>query len=205
MRLALLSFTLAFLATPLPAQESERPADWKVRFDRPASDSDLHFVTMPPGWHVTTGPACILYDASQTASGEYRLESKIFLFPGERREGFGVFVGGENLSEDNQSYLYFLIRKDGRFLVKQRTGSETSVLIPWTENAAIVPHPGGDEQVENVLAIEAGPQQVDFLVNGEKVASLPRAQANVDGVVGLRVNHSLNLHVAELSVEPTGG
>ncbi len=202
MRLAPLSLALVLSASTLFAQDLERPAHWKVRFDRPAPDSALYFVTMPPGWHITTGPATILYDPSQTAEGEYRLQSKIFLFPGDRREGFGVFIGGENLEAANQSYLYFLIRKDGRFLVKHRAGSETHTLIPWTESAAIVKHEGQEGTAENVLTIECAAEQVDFFVNGEKVASLPRSQLEVGGVVGLRVNHGLNLHVADLSVEP---
>jgi hypothetical protein len=204
MRLALVLFALPLLATPLVAQDSERPADWKVRFDRPAAESDLYFVSMPPGWHVTTGPAAILYDPSQTATGEYRVESEIFLFPGDRREGFGVFIGGADLEAENQSYLYFLIRKDGRYLIKHRAGSETHVVVPWTAHDAIVKHEGGDDQAKNVLAIECGSEQVDFFVNGEKVNSLPRAQMNVDGIVGLRVNHGLNIHVTSLAVERGG-
>ena len=125
MRLALMSLALLVVAAPLSAQET-RPADWKVRFDRPASDSDLYFVDMPPGWHITTGPSCILYNPANTVSGSFRVDAKIFLFPGDRREGFGIFVGGADLDNENQSYLYFLIRKDGRYLVKRRTGSETA-------------------------------------------------------------------------------
>ena len=117
MRLACLTLALVFAASPLAAQELERPAHWKVRFDRPAPDSEIYFVSLPPGWHIPTGPAAILYDPAQSAEAEYRLRSEIFLFPGERREGFGVFIGGANLDAANQSYLYFLIRKDGRFLV----------------------------------------------------------------------------------------
>jgi hypothetical protein len=41
---------------------------------------------------------------------------------------------------------------------------------------------------------------VDFMINGTKVASRPRADLAVDGVVGLRVNHNLNLHVSKLEV-----
>ncbi len=202
--LACITGVFVVAAPVLSAQELQRPADWKVRFDRPAPETALRFVTMSPGWHITTGPASIMYDPSRVASGQYRVRSEIFLFPGERREGFGVFIGGENLEADNQSYLYFLIRKDGRFLIKHRAGSETHVLTPWTEHAAIVKHEGGKENVKNVLEIAAGADQVDFFVNGEKVASLPRGQLNVDGIVGLRVNHGLDVHVSELSVERKG-
>lgn len=204
MALSCIAGAFAVAAPTLAAQERQRPAEWKIRFDRPAPDSALYFVSMPPGWHITTGPASIMYDPTRVARGQYRVRSEIFLFPGERREGFGVFVGGENLEAENQSYLYFLIRKDGRFLIKHRAGRETHVLTPWTEHAAIIKHEGGKDNVKNVLEIAAGADQVDFFVNGERVASLPRSQLNVDGIVGLRVNHGLDVHVSDLSVERKG-
>lgn len=205
MRFAHLTLALVCLASPLAAQELERPAHWKVRFDRPAPDSAIYFVSMPPGWHITTGPAAILYDPARTAQGEYRVRSQIILFPSERREGFGVLIGGASLEAASQSYLYFLIRKDGRFLVKHRAGSETHVIIPWTEHDAIVKHDGGEGSVKNVLAIECGAEQVRFLINDQQVAWLPRAEMDVEGIVGLRVNHRLNVHVTDLTVEPLAG
>jgi hypothetical protein len=202
MRLVTSLLALVFFAAPLAAQDQdlERPGDWTVRFDRPAPDSAIYFVSMPPGWHVTTGPAAILYNPSQTADGEYRLESKIFLFPVERREGFGVFIGGENLDNDNQSYLYFLIRKDGTYLIKHRAGGETHLIVNWTASDAIVKHEGQEGTAENVLAIECGAETVDFYVNGTKVNSLPRSQMDVEGVYGLRINHGLNVHVTSLDL-----
>jgi hypothetical protein len=181
-----------------------------VRFDQPgAPDSALAFVTMSPGWHITTGPSAILYDPARTASGSFQVRSTVFLFPGERLEGFGLLVGGRDLEGEGQSYTYFLIRKDGRFLVKRRSGGETRELVPWTEHPAIVRQPAarGDsttKPVKNVLAVEAGPERVLFLVNGAQVASLPRGEMDVDGIVGLRINHALNLHVTEVVVEPKG-
>jgi hypothetical protein len=200
MRLALAALLLGLVTAPALAQDQERPADWKVRFDRPAPDSAVYFVTMPPGWHITTGPAGIFYNPSVTAKDEYRVSSEIFLFPGERREGFGIFVGGEDLEGDGQAYLYFLLRKDGRYLIKRRAGSETHVVVPWTAHEAIVKHEGGEGTAKNELGIECGSENVDFFVNGEKVNSLPRSQLSVDGVVGLRVNHNLNIHVTDLNV-----
>ncbi len=203
MRLPLLLLTCAVLAAPARAQDQEftRPPDWMVRFDRPAPDSAIYFVDMPPGWHITTGPAAILYDPAMTASGEYRLRSEVFLFPGERREGYGVFFGGSDLQGDAQAYSYFLLRKDGRFLVKQRRGQETATLVDWTADEAIVPHDGGDDSVKNVIEVDVGPETVLFMVNGKEVGSLERVSLATDGHVGLRVNHALNLHVSSLAVE----
>lgn len=211
MRLGIVVLSSMVAAGPLVAQEGQqaelrRPADWMVRFDRPGMpDTAVYFVSMPPGWHITTGPAAILYDPARTGSGEYRIESTIVLFdPGRRhREAYGIFFGGRNLDGDGQTYSYFLIRDTGEFLVKRRTGSSTATVRPWTASSAIMKHPG-DANAKNVLAVECGARTVDFYINGEQVVSIPRSELDADGVVGLRVNHSLNLHVTELKVERKG-
>ena len=204
MRIKSLVLALALTAPALNAQEGGRPEGWKVRFDRAsASDADLTFVTMSPGWHITTGPAGIFYNPSNSGTGEYRVESTIFLFdPGRRhREAYGIIFGGHDLEGEGQAYNYFLIRDTGEFLIKRRNGGSTETVVPWTPTSAIMPFPGGDEQAKNVLAIECGAETVDFFINGEKVTSVPRSQLDTDGVVGFRVNHGLNLHVTGLTVE----
>jgi uncharacterized protein YndB with AHSA1/START domain len=197
----------------VPAGTAEAmPPGWKMRLDGGATHSGEHaaegapkFWTMPPGWHITSGPAAIYYDPAQLATGEFRLESQTFLFPpGERREGYGFFFGGKDLESDSASYTYFLLRRDGRYLIKQRTGSATKELVPWTEHAAIVKHPGGDDTAKNEMAIETNGANVDFLVNGQRVHSLPRTAAPTDGLVGLRVNHEVNIHITYLSIKPRG-
>jgi hypothetical protein len=199
MRTTLL-FALALFAVPLSGQEQERPANWKVRFDRAgAPDSALSFVTMTPGWHVTTGPACILYDPQRRGSGQYTVEAEIFLFPGERLEAYGVFIGGQGLEGADQTYTYFLLRKDGKFLIKERVGQSTNDLVSWTEHEAVVRQEGKD-QAKNILAVEVGSSAVSFLVNGQVVTTLPKTRVHTDGIVGLRVNHRLNLHVSRLDI-----
>lgn len=186
---------------PTDARPTPRPPGWTIRYDRPdAVDSTFHFVAMAPGWHVTTGPAAIVYEPGATASGDYRVESELFLFPGQRAEGFGLFIGGHDLEGAGQRYTYFLLRKDGRFLVKQRDGATTRDLVPWTAHAAIAPHDAPAGTVKHVLGVDARADSVRFLVNGTQVAALPRAAVAADGVVGLRVNHALNLHVTSLTV-----
>ena len=206
MRTAILAASLSLLAPALHAQDQEfqRPDDWTVRFDRAGNpDSAIYFVEMPPGWHITTGPAAILYDPERTVWGEYRLESSIHLFPVERPEAFGVFFGGAGLDGSAQAYTYFLIRKDGKFLIKERSGSDTRVIHPWTEHVAIVKHDGQEGTALNMLAVDVLSDTVEFFVNGEKVASLPRSEVKTDGIVGLRVNPGLNLHVTSLDIAQT--
>lgn len=183
-----------------PAKTQPVPAGWQVRMDRPdTSAADVEFVNMPPGWHITTGPAAILYNPQNTAAGEYRIESESFLFPGEHLEGYGLLFGGQNLDAANQTYAYFLLRRDGKFIVKVREGDATRTLIPWTEHAAIGKQTG-EESARNAMAVEAGAEKITFYVNGQKVAELPRRALPADGIVGLRVNHHLNVHVTRLQV-----
>ena len=209
MRRLLVLPILAILAAPLAAQDFERPADWKVRFDREGStEADLEsFVEMPPGWHITTGPSGIYWDPALTASGEFRVEMEVFLFdPGTRREAFGIFFGGSDLEGAGQSYTYFLIRNGGESIIKKREGSEAPTIQPWTANEAILSYAnrGEDATVKNVLAVECGAETVRFFVNGEEVGSAPRSDMATDGTVGIRVNHGLNLHISRLEVTPAG-
>ncbi len=200
---------LTALAASGAAQDFARPEGWHVRFDRPgATEADLEmFVEMPPGWHVTSGPAAIYWGPDMEASGDFRAEMEVFLFdPQGRREAFGIFLGGKNLEGDDIEYTYFLIRDGGQFIVKRRVGPDAPTLIPWTSHEAIrsYAHRGEDVSVKNVLAVEAKGDTVRFFVNGSEVAKLPRSEAPVDGVYGFRVNHRLNLHISRLEVTPLG-
>ena len=196
-------------AAPAVQGQDAPPEGWQVRTDRGGHGADaegLSFVEMTPGFHVTTGPAGIFFHPDSTAQGTFRIESTTFLFdPGERNEGFGVFFGGRDLTGETQAYTYFLIRRDGSVLVKRRDGAETSTLTGWTKNDAVATWEERDEadsSVQNDLAIEAGADELVFFVNGTEVARMPRADQHVDGIVGVRVNHGLNLHVSSVRVTP---
>lgn len=189
----------------------DKPAGWTVRLDKPdpavsigaeEKEGGIFFVNMTPGWHITTGPAAIFYHPESVASGTGRIEAVIHLFEpkGRHREAFGILFGGAELDGDQQTYDYFVIRNSGEFLIKRRMGKETSVLRDWTKSSAIVPYQEGKSSVKNVLAIEGGKEEVSFLINGEIVAKFPRAEVRFDGMVGLRVNHHVNIHVGDLSI-----
>lgn len=187
------------------------PADWSVRLDKAdanvvigddSESADIFFVNMVPGWHITTGPAAIFHHDGSTASGDYTAEAIIHLFnPGERREGFGLIIGGEDLDGENQAYDYFLIRNSGEFLIKRRRGEETENIQPWTASDHIVRYTDPEvSSVKNVLSVEVAGESVMFKINGETVAQYAKDAIKTDGKVGIRVNHALNLHVSDLSV-----
>ena len=186
------------------APELEFPEGWEVRFDRDDGRmEDLYMVAMPPGIHITTGPALIAYHPDSTAAGDFRIESETYLFdPKGRREAFGLFVGGTDLDGPGRAYTYFLLREGGEFLVKRRMGEETEVVQDWTAHAAIASfagRPEGKETARNVLALEAAGDELRFHVNGEQAWTGARDGLATDGVFGLRVNHGLNLHVTTIA------
>lgn len=188
-------------------EELPFPEGWQVRFDREgASMDDLYLVTMTPGYHVTTGPAMIAWHPDSVATGDFRIESEIFLFdPQGRLEAFGFFVGGADLQGPGQRYTYFLLREGGEFLVKTRSGAVTAEVQGWTSHPAIVAfatRPEDAHTAKNVLALEAAGDELRFSVNGELLWTGPRAGLATDGIFGLRVNHGLNLHVT--TIKTTG-
>jgi hypothetical protein len=202
--------TLGGVETHGAAQELERPDGWMTRFDQPgASEADVEmFVEMPPGWHVTTGPAGIFWSPSNTASGDFRVEMEVFLFdPEGRREAFGLFVGGRGLEGSGQEYTYFLLRDGGQYIIKRRAGREAPTVSPWTSHDAIRTYAdrGDDVSVKNVLGVEAHPDSVRFLVNGTEVARLPRSEVPADGIFGFRVNHAVNVHISRLEATKLPG
>ena len=192
-------------------EEGGLPDYWRVVLDRPSNEvvigadkdeSDIFFVNMTPGWHITSGPAAIYYHPASTAEGNYGATLNVYLFdPGERNEAFGFFIGGENLDASNVSYDYFLIRNSGEYLIKRRRGADTELIQDWTSHEAINLYTAESESsVMNELGVEVNGENVEFRINGEEVVSLPASEVKTEGIVGLRVNHALNLHISNLEV-----
>ncbi|NND72781.1 MAG: hypothetical protein HKN43_14485 [Rhodothermales bacterium] len=188
------------------------PPGWQVRLDQPNPDivlsankdsTDIWFVTMTPGWHVTAGPAAIYYHPANVATSDYAVTSTIHLFdPKGRNEGYGVFLGGSDLEGDDQAYTYFLLRNDGKFLIKRRSGSTTSNIVPWTaaESIAVFPEGGGGSTATNTLRVDVSDGLILFFVNDILVRELDADEIQTNGIVGLRINHGLDVHVSDLTV-----
>lgn len=181
------------------------PAGWMNRFDLADMKlENMKFHEMPNMLHITTGPPGIFYQPTKTASGEYTIRGTFTqLTQGEHREGYGPIIGGADLDGAAQRYTYFLLRQDGKYLIKKRLGGNTVGVVDWTAHPAIKSF-GANGKMTNELAIEVGATDVRFLINGTEVSKQPRAQVDTDGIVGLRVNHQLALEVANFGVQGKG-
>lgn len=178
------------------------PAGWSLRPDEGGKPTEVSFAAMAPGWHLVTATSGILYRAQDAATGGYEVSAKIHLFPGggASEEAFGLFTGGADLTGPAQRYTYFLIRGDGKFKIKRRSGaSATDVTKDWIASPAIV-KTKADGPVANLLSIVVGKDKASFRINGQEVYSAPASSIDADGVAGLRVNHNLSLHVESLEI-----
>jgi len=195
MRTGHLLLSLLALGTPAAAQ---LPPGWTARADRgPASGIKLS--PMGPGIHVSPGSSGIAYREQDLQDRPFRAEATFTQTRGSTHpEGYGLFFAGKDLDGDGQAYTYFLIRSDGRFLVKQRKGAETPTVVPWTAHEAVLPT-DSEGKATNKLEIDATGPRVAFKVNGKTVHEAEIADRT--GVVGLRVNHDLDLHIDGFQVQ----
>ena len=181
------------------------PVGWMGRTDRPtAKIEDAKFVTMGPGLHVTSGPAAIYWRDANVTSGPFAAtatftQTKAPMHP----EAYGIFFMGKGLEGAGQSYAYFLVRGDGKVMVKHRAGSEVHTIMDWTDNTAVHKQ-DANGKATNTLTVDATKaDSVRLLVNGRQVTALPLSHlGSTDGAVGLRVNHNLDVHIADFSVTP---
>ena len=178
------------------------PAGWQARLDSPTAK--IEGVRIEPtggGLHVTSGPAGIYYKPDQKMSGAYETHATfVQLEPAAHPEAYGLVIGGTDLQGDTQKYTYFLIRQDGKFLIKKRDGANTPTVMNWTESPAIK-KADASGKMTNALSVEVGKDKVRFLVNGTEVAAQPTSQLDAQGIVGFRVNHNLNVQVEGFGVK----
>lgn len=172
------------------------PAGWAAKTDRDAPVANVKFIAMGSGYHVTMGPAAILYNTEKFSVGPkfHTVASFTQTKAPTHPEGYGLIVAGKNLDGPTQSYIYFLIRGDGTYLVKKRAGAETTGIVDWAPSTA-VNKADADGKATNKIEIDASGEKVQFLVNGKSVYSMDRGSTDLSGVVGLRVNHNLDVHI----------
>ena len=219
MRKLMLTLALVAAATPLAAQGHDHmdmdqhvagggvlPSGWQAHLDRAdAKLADVSFVTMGDGFHFTTGPAAIYWNPANTVTGEFSAhaafsQTKAPMHP----EAYGLLIAGSNLSSATPEYMYFLVRGDGKYMIRHRAANgDLHTIVDWTENAAIHQQ-DGDGRATNALTVQGGPWGVRYLVNGTKVAEFLTKDVpylKTDGQVGIRMNHNLDVHVSDFGVD----
>jgi len=202
----------AELAVPIYGQTSAHDLldlgvdDWIVVRDREAGGDSPRLNLHEGGLDVLTGASSILFPPRTTVSGDYRVELEVLQFdPGGRNEGFGLLVGGVDLTTPERAYLYFLIRQDGRHLLKRRQADRTFVIRDWEIHSGVRRwQDRGPESahIRQHIALEVESDGIRIWVNGEEVRTLRGQELETNGAVGLRVNHGLSIRIERFEVTP---
>jgi hypothetical protein len=222
MHLPRLSLLAALTSAPLAAQQANQPAPdhehavavagggvfpagWSVRPDEGGTPAGVKFVPMEPGFHLTMGTAAILYRAEDKASSPAHIIVTMHYFPKKgspHEEGFGLFIGGKDLDGPAQRYSYFLVRGDGTFKVKRRNGAATTDVASknWMASDAIPKADPAAASTRYDLSLLIKDGKVSFMVGGKEVYSGAAKDLDTDGIVGLRVNHNLSVHVQDFAI-----
>lgn len=177
------------------------PKGFLARTDRPTQKlGDIKYSASGGGWEVTTGPAHILWSPKHVAKGNYTISATFDqLAKPTHPEGFGIFVGGSDLSGPNQSYLYFLVRGSGEIFAQTRKGDVLTGRIAWQKSYA-APVADSTGKGKYTLAMRVAGDSIHFLVNGHQAAALPKKDMVTDGIYGVRINHNLHVHVSPVTI-----
>jgi hypothetical protein len=213
----------AFVAAPLAAQGNPAdpdkkvagggamPPGWFARLeDSTASIANVKFVTMGDGFHFTTGPAGIYWRDADAVTGSFHTvatftQTKAPTHP----EAYGLFVAGKDLKTGTASYVYLIVRGDGMFSIRQGgpAGSPSTNLTTggnrngWLANEAVVKQDSAGKATNKLeVSGDAATKKLTFKVNGKSVAELDAPGGNVGGIVGIRMNHNLDVHVSGFAV-----
>lgn len=219
-RFAIAASLLTLSAASLSAQGADpdkiiadggvRVPGWTGRIDpRPASQgrtiNEAKFIAMEPGIHVTAGPAAIYWNPANARNQNYTVQATFNQTKASAHpEGYGLMLGGRELTTPNQNYLYFLVRQDGKFFVGHRASdSEVHKVVDWTANDAVKAIDASGKAA-NALAIVVDNGKLSLRVNGTEVHSQPRGVIDgaTPGVAGIRVNHNLDVHIEGFTVTP---
>jgi hypothetical protein len=162
--------------------------------------------------HVTTGPAVAYWNPANTASGDYTVKASFaepkYMNLNDHPHPYGIFIGGNDMGTDNESYLYCAAYGNGNFIVRgfgpapfQMNGGRGEA------NAAVHKAAGAGSPVSQDIAVSVKGGDVTCSVNGTAVGTYKKADIvgtgklkSTDGVYGIRFAHNTEGTVSGLIV-----
>jgi len=195
---------LLVLPLTVGAQEMQMRVDRSTNASDPDDVPDVTIEPVGDDVRVSTGPAAIIWQPGQTASGEYTLSATFTLEePSGHANYYGLFYGGNALDAASQNFLLFLVAQNGTYIVKHRANDETVHDVQGRTPHEAIATPGDAGTSVNQLEVRVGAEQTEFVVNGTVVFTAPKTgmAGRTDGTYGVRVNHVIpSVLVEDLTV-----
>ncbi len=216
----LLASALLLAAGPTFAQDADRSvADggikvpgWQGRVDRrPLSQgktiNDSKLASEGTALRLSVGPAGNFWNPAHTASGDYEVSAsfKEHKMASSHPHSYGIFIGGADLTSDQETLAYCIVYGSGVYSVKMFHGEKVTTLVNMQPSPAIVKADANGEAT-NVVGWRVADGKASCVVNGQAVKTFERSElvgagklTSLDGTYGLRVSHNLELTVSNLS------
>ena len=222
--LAVAALTLVSGASCVHAQDTNRPVagggitvpGWMGRIDpkelrggeklenaRLTKDGD--------SLHVTTGPAVAYWNPENTARGNYTVKATFkearYMNLNTHPHPYGIFIAGNDMGTDRQSYLYCAAYGNGTFIVRGFGPAPFQMNGRWSSNSAVNRASGPGEPVTQEIALSAKGNKVECTINGTVVATYEKSLLvadgklqSTDGVYGIRFAHNTEAIVTGLTM-----
>ena len=160
---------------------------------------------------VTTGPAVAYWNPVNTARGNYTVRATFkearYMSLNTHPHPYGIFIAGNDMGTDRQSYLYCAAYGNGTFIVRGFGPAPFQMNGRWTSSSAVNRAAGPGEAVTQEIALSVKDSKVECAINGTMVATYDKSLLVVDGklkstdgVYGIRFAHNTEAIVTGLTM-----
>ena len=150
---------------------------------------------------VTTGPAVAYWTPDNKASGNYTVKATFrepkYMSLNNHSHPYGIFIAGNDMGTDQQSYLYCAAYGNGNFIVRGFGPAPFQMNGRGTASPAVNKAAGPGEPVTQDIALSVKGDKVECAINGTVVGTYDRSALvsdgklkSTDGVYGLRFSHN---------------
>jgi len=165
-------------------------------------------------FRVTTGPAVAYWNSANKSTGDYTVKATFtepkYMNLNSHPHPYGIFIAGNDMGADGQSYLYCAAYGNGRFIVRGfGPGAFQMNGFQGEANPAVHKAAGVGQPVTQEIALSVKGEKVECAINGAVVASYDKSTLvttgklkSTDGIYGLRFAHNTEVTVTGLSVAP---
>ena len=162
--------------------------------------------------HVTTGPAVAYWNPSNKASGDYTVKATFtepkYMNLNDHPHPYGIFIGGNDMGTDKQTYLYCAAYGNGDFIVRGFGPAAFQMNGRHGEsNTAVHKAAAQGAPVTQEIAVSVKGDKVNCAINGTVVGSYNKSDVvgagklkSTDGIYGVRFSHNTEGLVDGLTV-----